>query len=541
MATAEGYVGDMIETVPNPAGIMRRASPAARAVAAESERSKHIEDGNGTAEQSPSSPAQGEGGANAPDEGGKAECGVPLIASHSLGTSPRGGEEADQAAAVVSLADAPVAGHDVSFSWETIGDLLGRQATPDGLRRALRLGSVWSLAGRDEQQPPPGDWRTWLLMGGRGSGKTRAGAEWVHAMASGAKAPLRIALVAETLADAREVMIDGVSGIWRIARFRRPQFEITRRRLVWPNGSVAQLFSSEDPDSLRGPQFDLAWCDELAKWKHAQETWDMLQFGLRLGDMPRQVVTTTPRAIPLVRALIKDAGTVVTRLSTEGNRANLAPGFIEMIEQRYGGTRLGRQELGGELIEDREDALWSRDMLERLRIRTPGPLGRIVVAVDPPAAERAKDSCCGIVVAGLEATGRAVVLADLSVANASPAAWGNAVVKAFRKYRADRVVAEVNQGGDMVSAILRSVDETLPVTTVHARRGKYLRAEPVAALYEQGRVAHAGTFPALEDQMCDFGPDGLSGGGSPDRLDALVWALTSLVLDRQGEPRVRGI
>ncbi|MDB5555205.1 MAG: DNA-packaging protein, partial [Rhizobium sp.] len=359
--------------------------------------------------------------------------------------------------------------------------------------------------------------------------------------ASGAKAPLRIALVAETLADAREVMIDGVSGIWRIARFRRPQFEITRRRLVWPNGSVAQLFSSEDPDSLRGPQFDLAWCDELAKWKHAQETWDMLQFGLRLGDMPRQVVTTTPRAIPLVRTLVSDAGTVVTRLSTEGNRANLAAGFIETMEKRYGGTRLGRQELNGELIEDREDALWSRDMLERLRIRTHGPLGRIVVAVDPPAAERAKDSCCGIVVAGLEATGRAVVLADLSVANASPAAWGNAVVRAYRKYQADRVVAEVNQGGDMVSAILRSVDETLPVTTVHARRGKYLRAEPVAALYEQGRVAHAGTFLALEDQMCDFGPDGLSGGGSPDRLDALVWALTSLVLGAQGEPRVRGI
>jgi phage terminase large subunit-like protein len=407
------------------------------------------------------------------------------------------------------------------------------------LQRRANYG--WQLNGRDEQKPPPGDWRTWLLMGGRGSGKTRAGAEWVHAMAGGAKAPLRIALVAETLADAREVMIDGVSGIWRIARFGRPQFEITRRRLVWPNGSVAQLFSSEDPDSLRGPQFDLAWCDELAKWKHAQETWDMLQFGLRLGDMPRQVVTTTPRAIPLVRTMIKDAGTVMTRLSTEGNRANLATGFIETMEKRYGGTRLGRQELGGELIEDREDALWSRDMLERLRIRTHEPLGRIVVAVDPPAAERAKDSCCGIVVAGLEATGRAVVLADLSVDNASPAAWGNAVVRAFRKYQADRVVAEVNQGGDMVSAILRSVDETLPVTTVHARRGKYLRAEPVAALYEQGRVAHAGTFLALEDQMCDFGPDGLSGGGSPDRLDALVWALTSLVLGGQGEPRVRGI
>ena len=399
----------------------------------------------------------------------------------------------------------------------------------------------WHINGRLDQKPPPGDWRTWLLMGGRGSGKTRAGAEWVHEAASGAAVPMRIALVAETLADAREVMVDGVSGLWRIARHKRPVFEISRRRLVWPNGSVAQLFSSEDPESLRGPQFDLAWCDELGKWKHAQETWDMLQFGLRLGTEPRQVVTTTPRAIPLLKAIIADPGTVTRRISTLGNAGNLAPGFIKAMEARYGGTRLGRQELDGELIEDREDALWNRDMLERLRVRMPGPLGRIVVAVDPPAAERARDSCCGIVVAALEASGRAAVLADLSVANASPGTWGEAVVRAVRRFQADRVVAEVNQGGDMVSAILHSIDPALPVTTVRATRGKYLRAEPVAALYEQGRVVHAGTFAALEDQMCDFGPDGLSGGNSPDRLDALVWALTSLMLSGQGEPRVRGM
>jgi phage terminase large subunit-like protein len=404
-----------------------------------------------------------------------------------------------------------------------------------------RIDSSWSLSGRLEQQAPAGDWRTWLVMGGRGSGKTRAGAEWVHGMASRAAEPLRIALVAETLADAREVMVDGCSGLWRIARDRRPSFEISRRRLVWPNGSVAQLFSSEDPESLRGPQFDLAWCDELGKWKHAQETWDMLQFGLRLGTNPQQVVTTTPRAIPLLKAILSDAATVTTRIATIANTANLAPGFIRAMEARYGGTRLGRQELDGELIEDREDALWNRDMLERLRVRTTAPLTRIVVAVDPPAAERAKNSCCGIVVAGLEASGRAAVLADLSVANASPGAWGAAVVKAFRRFQADRVVAEVNQGGDMVAAILRTIDANLPITTVRATRGKFLRAEPVAALYEQGRVAHAGLFPALEDQMCDFGPDGLSGGGSPDRLDALVWALTSLVLSGQGEPRVRGM
>jgi phage terminase large subunit-like protein len=318
-------------------------------------------------------------------------------------------------------------------------------------------------------------------------------------------------------------------------------FEITRRRLVWPNGSVAQLFSSEDPDSLRGPQFDFAWCDELAKWKHAQETWDMLQFGLRLGAYPRQMVTTTPRPVPLLRALIDDPATVMTRIATSANADNLAPGFVAAIEKRYGGTRIGRQELDGELIADREDGLWTRDMLERLRVRQTGPLSRIVVAVDPPAAEKAAGSCCGIVVAGLENTGRGVVLADLSVEHASPTEWGQAVVAAFRRFQADRVVAEVNQGGDMVSTILRTIDPSLPVTTVHARRGKYLRAEPVAALYEQARVVHAGSFAALEDQMCDFGPDGLSGGGSPDRLDAVVWALTALMLGSQGEPRVRGV
>jgi phage terminase large subunit-like protein len=429
---------------------------------------------------------------------------------------------------------------DASTRYEFTPDADGF-VSPSIKRQAKTAHHCWQLNRRDDQKPPPGDWRTWLLMGGRGSGKTRAGAEWVHDLASSAARPLRFALVAETLADAREVMIDGISGIWRIAQRKRPEFEISRRRLVWPNGSVAQIFSSEDPDSLRGPQFDYAWCDELAKWKHAQETWDMLQFGLRLGRAPRQLVTTTPRPVPLIRALIDDPGTVVRRLSTRANAQNLAKGFLDAIEKRYGGTRLGRQELDGELIEDREDALWNRAMLERLRIRTPGLLGRIVVAVDPPAAEKAAGSCCGIVVAGLEATGRAVVLADLSVANASPAEWGNAVVRACRRFQADRVVAEINQGGDMVAAILRSIDQALPVTTVRATRGKFLRAEPVAALYEQGRVAHAGTFPALEDQMCDFGPDGLSGGGSPDRLDALVWALTALMLGGQGEPRVRGV
>ncbi|AYD00220.1 DNA-packaging protein [Neorhizobium sp. NCHU2750] len=406
---------------------------------------------------------------------------------------------------------------------------------------APRLQRLWSLNGRDEQKPPSGDWRTWLIMGGRGSGKTRAGAEWVHALASeGARSSLRIALVAETLGDAREVMIDGVSGICRIARSKCPDFEISRRRLVWPNGAVAQIFSSEDPEALRGPQFHFAWCDELGKWKHAEETFDMLQFGLRLGRDPRQLVTTTPRPVPVLKRLIADPSTRLVKIATGGNRNNLAPGFIEALERRYGGTRLGRQELDGEMIDDRDDALWKRAEIEACTIRLVPALRRIVVAVDPPSG-MGEYSCCGIVVAGIDGDGRAVVLADRSVEGASPAGWAKAVVDAYRQFEADRVVAEGNQGGEMVAAMLRSVEVALPITMVHATRGKFTRAEPVAALYEQRRVAHAGRFVELEDQMCDFGPDGLSSGRSPDRLDALVWALTALVLEGQGEPRVRGL
>ena len=386
----------------------------------------------------------------------------------------------------------------------------------------------------------------WLVVGGRGSGKTRLGAEWVDALVRGLP-PFarhrhgRIALVGETLADAREVMIEGVSGIAAIARGERPRYEATRRRLLWDNGAVAQVFSSEDPESLRGPQFEAAWCDEACKWKHAEECFDMLQFGLRLGENPRQIVTTTPKPVPLLRRLLEDPSVMVTHMRTAENAGNLARPFLEAMEKRYAGTRLGRQELDGELIEERPDALWSRAMLEKAAAMPYGALQRIVVAVDPPASANQSSDACGIVVAGLDRAGNAVVLADASVRAAKPRAWASVAVTLYHRLEADCIVAEVNQGGDMVTAVLATVDPAVPVRPRRANRGKWLRAEPIAALYEQGRVAHAARFPELEDEMCDFGPDGLSNGRSPDRLDALVWAVGELLLGGRGEPRVREV
>jgi len=396
------------------------------------------------------------------------------------------------------------------------------------------------------QYPAGGAAPTWLVLGGRGAGKTRLGAEWVNAHVHGFPpyAPGRygrLALIGETLADVRDVMIDGPSGIARIARGERPRFEPSRRRLVWPSGAVALIFSSEDPDSLRGPQFDAAWCDEVAKWKHAQEVFDMLQFGLRLGPEPRQLLTTTPKPVPLLRRLMADATVRVTHMRSAANAAHLAPGFLAAMTERYGGTRLGRQELDGELIEDRQDALWKRAALERLVTADCGTPTRIVVAVDPPATGGARSAACGIVVAGLTTDGIGVVLADGTLEKAGPAQWAARAVGLYHGHEADCIVAEVNQGGDMVAAVIRTIDPLVPVKAVRARRGKWLRAEPVAALYAQGRVRHAARMPALEDEMCDFGADGLSGGRSPDRVDALVWALTELMLRPAGAPRVRTV
>ncbi|MBO6918247.1 MAG: DNA-packaging protein [Rhizobiaceae bacterium] len=409
----------------------------------------------------------------------------------------------------------------------------------------------WQLSARHEQLPPIGNWFTWLILGGRGAGKTRAGAEWVHDASSsgylmnkvfGQKLTYgRIALVAETLSDAREVMVDGQSGILNIAKRNRPVYESSRRRLIWPNGAIAQIFSSEDPESLRGPQFDLAWCDELGKWKYVQETWDMLQFGLRLGVLPRQLGTTTPRPIELLKQIMEDPLTVITKMRTDDNKAHLAQSFLKNVHARYANTRLGRQELNGEVIADIEDALWQRTNLEKCRIVKASSLERIVVAIDPPVSATAKNSCCGIVVAGLDEKGIGIVLEDGSIDGASPTKWAKRAVELFHLYNADLVVAEGNQGGDMVRTVLQASDASLPIQIVHATRGKWVRAEPIAALYEQNRVMHRGAFNKLEDQMCNFSITGGANAMSPDRLDALVWALTALMLDPFGAPTIRSV
>jgi phage terminase large subunit-like protein len=408
----------------------------------------------------------------------------------------------------------------------------------------------WMLFARPDQLPPAeaqggGPWHTWLVMGGRGAGKTRTGAEWVRGLALGlppfSDRPVgRIAMVAETMQDLREVMVDGISGLIAVhPHEERPVWHASRRRLEWSNGALAQGFSAEDPESLRGPQFEAAWCDEIAKWHYADQAFDMLQFGLRLGDTPRQVITTTPRPTRLLKRLVADPKCALSHAPTRANAANLAPNFLAQIVSRYAGTQLGRQELDGEMIEDNPDALFRREMLEEARWGEAPPLSRIVVAVDPPAGGK-RGGRCGIVVAGRDDNGLVHVIEDASLEVARPEVWAARAIEAYRRHAADALVAEINQGGEMVASVLGAIDAGVPVTTVRAKRGKHTRAEPVAALYAQGRVRHIGAFPALEDEMAAFGADGLADGRSPDRLDALVWAVTHLALDGEaGAPRVR--
>lgn len=463
----------------------------------------------------------------------------------------KGSEQADMRSISTRLGFASPAAY-VASSDAAVNELMTELGGGGALLALPYLFDFWAM---DHQLPPEGDWRTWIILGGRGAGKTRAGAEWVRAEVEGARPrdkgrARRVALVAETYDQARDVMVFGESGILACSPpDRRPDWEAGRRRLVWPNGAVAQVYSAHDPEALRGPQFDAAWVDELAKWRNADTTWDMLQFALRLGEAPRQCVTTTPRNVPILRRLIDAPSTVVSHAATEANRANLAESFLAEVRARYAGTRLGRQELDGVLMEDAEGALWSLAGLAAICDDHPpeGGFDRIVVAVDPPVSGKATSDECGIVVVGAVTRGkpedwRAWVLEDASIGAATPTAWAKAAVAAMDRWNADRLVAEVNQGGDLVESVVRQVAPLVSMKKVHATRGKVARAEPVSALYEQGRVRHLRGLGALEDQMCLMTPRGYEGRGSPDRVDALVWAVTELMIEPAmgyAEPRVR--
>jgi phage terminase large subunit-like protein len=409
-------------------------------------------------------------------------------------------------------------------------------------RRALR--THWRLWAHEGQMPPAEAWHTWLIVAGRGYGKTRAGAEWVRAIAEGEGAA-RIALVAATLGEARRVMVEGPSGLLAVAPpRRRPAFEPSKRQLTWPNGAVATLYAAGEPESLRGPQHSHAWCDEIAKWDasggRAAGAWDNLLLGLRLGQSPRVVATTTPRAVPLLKRVLGQADAVVTRGATAENSDNLPPGFFRSMQVQFGRSLLARQELDGELIDEVEGALWSRALLEECREEAASsPARRIVIGVDPPAS--AEGDACGIVVCALGEDGIARVLADVSVPRPTPERWARAVAGAARAWHADRVVAEANNGGEMVRSVLHAAEISLPLRLVHASRGKAARAEPVVALYEAGRVRHCGPLPQLEDELCGImAAGGYEGPGrSPDRADALVWAMSELMLGTRSEPRVR--
>lgn len=394
---------------------------------------------------------------------------------------------------------------------------------------AAELTYMWEFWARPEQIAPDGDWPIWLVKAGRGWGKTRVGAEWVR----GQKEKVgRIALIGPTAADVRDVMVDGDSGIISISPpWDRPEYQPSKRRVVWQNGSVAYMYSADEPERLRGPQHGAAWCDEIGSWRYP-DTWDMMMFGLRLGKNPKVVATTTPRPTPLMKQIQQTPGVIVTRGSTYDNRANLAESFFKSIITKYEGTRLGRQELEGHDLDDNPGALWNREVIDSARVRKHMDLTRVVVSIDPAVTSGEESDETGIVVAGRDEFGHAYVIEDCSV-KGTPDEWGRAAVEAMKRHQADRIVAEVNQGGDMVKYVLETIDKNIPLKMVRASRGKVARAEPISALYEQGKVHHVGAFHKLEDQMCTWEP----GMPSPDRMDALVWALTELMLTG-AEPRI---
>lgn len=383
----------------------------------------------------------------------------------------------------------------------------------------------WAFIAHAGQIPPEDKpWFCYLMRSGRGGGKTRAGSEWIlKRVRQGYK---HIALIGQTAADIRDTMVElGPSSIMKIARpEERPGYEPSKRRLTFPNGAIATTFTGEEPDQLRGPAHDSVWIDELAKFKYPEETWDNMEMGLRLGDNPQVFCTTTPRPIPIIKRLIKDPSTIDIRFSTSQNAENLSPIFLKRIHERYAGTRLGRQELEGEILDDNPNALWQREVIENLRVRETPQLLRVVIGMDPAVTGNEKSDETGIIAGGIAANGHGYILEDVSL-RASPNEWARAGVKCFYRNKADRMIGEVNNGGDLVEVNIRTIDRNIPFTAVHASRGKLIRAEPVAALYEQERIHHVGTFPELEDQMCDWSPDVEK---SPDRMDALVWCVWEL-------------
>ncbi len=390
----------------------------------------------------------------------------------------------------------------------------------------------WSVWAREKQLAPPGNWRVWLILAGRGFGKTRSGAEWIRQKVINNEAG-RIALIGATAADVRDTMVEGESGLLRIfPPGERPRYEPSKRRITFKNGAKATTYSADEPDRLRGPNHDCAWTDEIAAWRYP-EAWDQLIFGLRIGDDPRVVATTTPRPTRLIRSLVEREDVIVTRGSTYENQMNLATTFLEEVKARYEGTRLGRQELYAEILDDVEGALWTREMIEQSRVNNLPDLTRIVIGVDPAITSREDSAETGIVAVGVDANGIGYVLDDRSL-KGSPVEWANAAIALYHRSSADRIVVEANQGGDMVRHTLQTVESQIPIKTVHATRGKRTRAEPISALYEQGKVKHVGAFPVLEDQMCSWTPE----SDSPDRLDALVWGLTELMIGSKAPPAV---
>ena len=420
-----------------------------------------------------------------------------------------------------------------------------------GPKKTEELKHDWNFWARDEQLEPDGDWNTWFINAGRGFGKTRAGVEWVRDQVKrGAK---RIAAVAATNSDIERVMVKGESGFLSVCwegdktyqgkKMGYPEWSPTKRTLSWDNGAQVQFFSAEEPERLRGPQFEVAWCDELAAWNKDIDTWSMLQFCMRLGKHPRIMVTTTPKPTKLVRQILKDGNTHVTTGSTFDNSANLAKTYLKAVKDQYEGTRLGRQELYAEVLEEAEGALWTTEMLDKASVKHEDVphLNRIVVALDPAVTSNAESDMTGIVVAGVDVNGIAYVLGDYTE-RLSPQGWASKAIQLYHQYQADRIVAEVNQGGDMVKQTLHGEDETVPYKAVRASRGKFARAEPISALYERGIVKHVVNPPdgaslnELETQMRTWEP--LGSIGSPDRLDALVWAITDLSLNGYSKPQL---